>query len=50
VRAFYRVTVDEPTKPLVAEQGGSTAQACWFTAGQLAGLPLTEVTVEALGS
>jgi ADP-ribose pyrophosphatase YjhB (NUDIX family) len=50
VRAFYRVTVDQPTEPEVGEQGGSTAQARWFTADQLAGLPLTEVTVEALGA
>jgi 8-oxo-dGTP diphosphatase len=50
VRAFYRVIVDDPTEPSVAEQGGSTAQARWFTSDQLAGLPLTEVTVEALAA
>jgi ADP-ribose pyrophosphatase YjhB (NUDIX family) len=50
VRAFYRVTVDLPTEPTVGEQGGSTAHARWFTADQLAGLALTEVTVEALGA
>ncbi|HEY8473927.1 MAG TPA: NUDIX hydrolase [Natronosporangium sp.] len=48
VRAFYRVTVDHPTEPRVGEQGGSTAQARWFTPDQLAGLSLTEVTAEAL--
>jgi ADP-ribose pyrophosphatase YjhB (NUDIX family) len=48
VRAFYRVAVDRPTEPLVAEQGGSTAQARWFDPDQLTGLPLTEVTAEAL--
>jgi ADP-ribose pyrophosphatase YjhB (NUDIX family) len=48
VRAFYRVVVDEPTEPWVAEQDGSTAHACWFTREQLTGLPLTEVTTEAL--
>jgi 8-oxo-dGTP diphosphatase len=50
VRAFYRVTVDHPTEPLVGELGGSTARARWFAADQLTGLPLTEVTVEALRS
>jgi 8-oxo-dGTP diphosphatase len=50
VRAFYRVTVDHPTEPRVGEEGGSTAQARWFTADQLAGLQLTEVTVEALSA
>jgi 8-oxo-dGTP diphosphatase len=50
VRAFYRVTVDDPTEPAVAEQGGSTSQARWFSADQLTGLPLTEVTVEALAA
>jgi ADP-ribose pyrophosphatase YjhB (NUDIX family) len=50
VRAFYRVTVDHPTDPRVAEQGGSTAQARWFTPDQLPDLPLTEVTTEALRS
>jgi ADP-ribose pyrophosphatase YjhB (NUDIX family) len=50
VRAFYRVTVDRPTEPTVGEHGGSTAQARWFNGDQLAGLPLTEVTVEVLGA
>ena len=48
VRVYYRVVVDEPTEPRVAEQGGSTARARWFVPDALAGLPLTEVTVEAL--
>lgn len=48
VRAFYRVVVDEPTEPRVAEQGGSTAHARWFDQGELAGLAMTEVTTEAL--
>lgn len=48
VRAFYRVTVDNPTEPRVAEHGGSTARAGWFTPEALAGLALTEVTAEAL--
>jgi ADP-ribose pyrophosphatase YjhB (NUDIX family) len=48
VRAFYRVTVDRPTEPRVAEQGGSTARAGWFTRVALARLPLTEAAAEAL--
>jgi 8-oxo-dGTP diphosphatase len=48
VRAFYQVRVDEPTEPRVLDTGGSTARAGWFAAGDLAGLELTEVTVEAL--
>jgi ADP-ribose pyrophosphatase YjhB (NUDIX family) len=48
VRAFYRVVVDEPSEPRVAECGGSTAEARWFTPADLADLPLTEVTSEAL--
>lgn len=50
VRAFYRVTVDEPSPPRVGEQGGSTAEARWFATSELTGLPLTEVTSEALGA
>jgi 8-oxo-dGTP diphosphatase len=48
VRAFYRVTVDDPTEPRVGETGGSTADARWFGRTELSGLPLTEVTEEAL--
>lgn len=48
VRAFYRVLVDRPTEPSVADQGGSTSRAQWFTRDQVADLPLTEVTSEAL--
>ena len=48
VRVYYRVVVDEPTEPRVAERGGSTARAGWFVPAALAGLPLTEVTAEAL--
>jgi 8-oxo-dGTP diphosphatase len=50
VRAFYRVTVETPTEPAVAEQGGSTSEARWFAPDQLPDLPLTEVTVEALAA
>ena len=48
VRAFYRVAVDHPTEPRVHDQGGSTAQARWFTRAEVSSLPLTEVTEEAL--
>lgn len=48
VRAFYRVAVDDPTPPTVGDAGGSTSQARWFSPAELAGLPLTEVTAEAV--
>nr|WP_205864188.1 NUDIX domain-containing protein [Planosporangium mesophilum] len=48
VRAFYRVQVPVPTPPRVLDAGGSTDRACWFAPDELAGLPCTEVTVEAL--
>lgn len=48
VRAFYRVLVDRPTAPEVHDVGGSTAEARWFARDELAGLPVTEVTEEAL--
>jgi 8-oxo-dGTP diphosphatase len=51
VRAFYRVTVDRPTPPVVADHGGSTDHARWFTPAELSALShndLTEVTAEAL--
>jgi hypothetical protein len=48
VRAFYRVMVDQPTRPRVLDAGGSTAAARWFYTAQLADLPVTEVTQEAL--
>ena len=48
VRAFYRVSVDRPTPPRVAEPGGSTARAGWFTTAALTRLPLTEAAAEAL--
>ncbi|MBX6358007.1 MAG: NUDIX domain-containing protein [Micromonosporaceae bacterium] len=53
VRAFYRVAVDDPTPPTVADLGGSTAEARWFHPDELAALTpdeLTEVTVEALAA
>jgi 8-oxo-dGTP diphosphatase len=48
VRAFYRVLVSRPTRPKVLAPGGSTAEARWFSPAELADLPLTEVTEEAL--
>jgi 8-oxo-dGTP pyrophosphatase MutT (NUDIX family) len=48
VRAFYRVLVDRPTPPRVHDTGGSTADARWFRPDEVPGLPITEVTTEAL--
>ncbi|MQA25626.1 MAG: NUDIX domain-containing protein [Micromonosporaceae bacterium] len=50
VRAFYRVEVAEPTATVVHDEGGSTAEAAWFSVEQAAGLRLTEVTAEAFSS
>lgn len=51
VRAFYRVMVDAPAPPTVADVGGSTCEARWFGRDELGALPterLTEVTAEAV--
>src|SRR3954451_24641651 len=51
VRAFYRVAVDRPTEVVVGDVGGSTSEARWFAADEVAELSsaqLTEVTAEAL--
>ncbi|SCL13702.1 ADP-ribose pyrophosphatase YjhB, NUDIX family [Micromonospora inyonensis] len=51
VRAFYRVVVDRPAPPTVADVGGSTCEARWFARDELEALPadrLTEVTAEAV--
>ncbi|MFC4018171.1 NUDIX hydrolase [Micromonospora sp. GCM10011542] len=51
VRAFYRVVVDQPAPPIVADVGGSTCEARWFSREELDALPahrLTEVTAEAV--
>ncbi|WP_229072117.1 NUDIX hydrolase [Actinoplanes sp. DH11] len=49
IRVFYEVKVDEPTTAAVTEAaGGSTSEAAWFTLGELANLPLTELSREAL--
>lgn len=50
VRAYYDVAVDETRHSAVVEVGGSTAEARWFRLPQLADLPLTEVTEEALAA
>lgn len=50
VRAYYDVAVDESRHSQVVEVGGSTAEASWFRLPQLAELPLTEVTQEALAA
>ncbi|MGC5021747.1 NUDIX domain-containing protein [Micromonospora sp. DT47] len=51
VRVFYRVVVDQPAPPTVADVGGSTCEARWFAPAELDALPadrLTEVTAEAV--
>lgn len=48
VRAFYRVMVDRPTEPWVRDTSGSTSDARWFRWSEVASLPVTEVTREAL--
>jgi ADP-ribose pyrophosphatase YjhB (NUDIX family) len=51
VRAFYRVVVDQPAPPTVADVGGSTCEARWFARHELETIPaerLTEVTAEAV--
>jgi ADP-ribose pyrophosphatase YjhB (NUDIX family) len=48
VRAFYRVDVPRASRPKVYDVGGSTAEARWFEAGELADLAVTEVTEEVL--
>jgi ADP-ribose pyrophosphatase YjhB (NUDIX family) len=49
IRIVYRVRVDEPVIATVSEAaGGSTDQASWFTPGEVAELPLTELVREAL--
>ncbi|MER7419861.1 NUDIX domain-containing protein [Micromonospora peucetia] len=51
IQAVYRVAVDLPTEARVTElAGGSTARADWFTPGQLAGLPLSEIASFALAA
>ncbi|MFI1993345.1 NUDIX hydrolase [Actinoplanes sp. NPDC020271] len=49
IRVVYRVRVDEPGIATVTEAaGGSTDRASWFTPGEVAELPLTELAQETL--
>ena len=48
VRVIFRVVVDAPTAPQVLDQGGSTAEAGWFTRADAASLPLNDLTAETL--
>jgi 8-oxo-dGTP diphosphatase len=48
VRVLFRVEVDESTDPVVVEQGGSTAEAAWFTPAEAADLELTELARRAV--
>jgi 8-oxo-dGTP diphosphatase len=48
VRVVYRVVVDVPTEPHVAEVGGSTADARWFTWDDARRLPVTGPAATAL--
>jgi 8-oxo-dGTP diphosphatase len=48
VRAFYAVAIDESADVQDVEEGGSTSMARWVDAGEIASLPVTEVTAEAL--
>ncbi|GAA1872055.1 NUDIX hydrolase [Asanoa iriomotensis] len=48
VRVTYRVDVPVPTEPRVAEVGGSTTDARWFSRAELRGLTLTDVAANAI--
>jgi ADP-ribose pyrophosphatase YjhB (NUDIX family) len=49
IRVLFRVLVDVPTEPVVTEAaGGSTAEAAWFTRGEVGRLKLTELAREAV--
>jgi 8-oxo-dGTP diphosphatase len=49
IRVLFRVRIDRPTEPRVTEEaGGSTAAAGWFTPGEAAALPLTEIARSAV--
>jgi len=48
VRVIYRVAVAAPTEPRVAEVGGSTVDARWFTRDEVRGLTLTDVAAAAM--
>ncbi|MBM2619249.1 NUDIX domain-containing protein [Actinoplanes sp. LDG1-06] len=49
IRVLFRVRVDRPTEPVVAEEaGGSTAEARWFTLDEARRLDLTEPAATAV--
>ena len=49
IRVLFRVEVDAPTDPVVAEEaGGSTAAAAWFTPAEAEALTLTDFARSAL--
>ncbi|MEV0718092.1 NUDIX domain-containing protein [Asanoa sp. NPDC050611] len=48
VRVTYRVDVPVATEPRVAEVGGSTADARWFSRAEVPGLTLTDVAAQAI--
>lgn len=48
VRAVFKVAVDHPTSPHVLDQGGSTADAAWFTRDEAAAMSLTDVAAAML--
>jgi hypothetical protein len=43
IRVLFRVLIDVPTEPVVAETGGSTAAAAWFAPEEVGMLELTEL-------
>jgi 8-oxo-dGTP diphosphatase len=48
IRVVFRVRVDVPTEPMVAETAGSTSAAAWFTRAAADRLELTELTRDAV--
>jgi len=43
VRSVFRVTVSDPSNPVVHDQGGSTDRAAWFALADLQGLNLNKL-------
>ncbi len=48
VRPYYDVVVEEPGDVVIGDLGGSTSEARWFDAAEVANLALTRVTSDAL--
>jgi ADP-ribose pyrophosphatase YjhB (NUDIX family) len=48
VRPYYDVVVEEPGDVVIADLGGSTSEARWFFAAEVARLAVTRVTTDAL--